>query len=159
MVATKWLLLAGEAVVGFPDRIERTVELAASPDKVWAALTTAEGLSAWFGNEATIDLRPGGAAQMRWNEEGFTAEMRVERVEEPTVFGFTWHIYGLSDDDPRRTYVEFTLEPADAGTRLTVVESGFAQLPEGAYRTAYDANSQGWPSELGELVDYLNAAA
>ena len=85
--------------------------------------------------------------------------MRVERVEEPTVFGFTWHIFGLSEDDPRRTYVEFTLEPTGAGTRLTVVESGFAQLPEAAYRTAYDGNTQGWASELGELVDYLDAAA
>ena len=56
--------------------------------------------------------------------------MRIERVEEPTVFGFTWGIYGLPDDDPRRTYVEFTLEPTGTGTRLTVVESGFAQLPE-----------------------------
>jgi hypothetical protein len=25
--------------------------------RVWAALTTAEGLAAWFGNEAAIDLR------------------------------------------------------------------------------------------------------
>ena len=58
--------------------------------------------------------------------------MRVERVEEPTVFGFTWHINGLPEDDPRRTYVEFTLEPVGAGTRLTVVETGFAQLPEDA---------------------------
>jgi hypothetical protein len=40
-----------------------------------------------------------------------------------------------------------------------VVESGFAQLPEDAYRTAYDGNTQGWASELGELVDYLDAAA
>ena len=38
--------------MGFPDRIERTVELAHPPAKVWAALTTAEGLGAWFGNEA-----------------------------------------------------------------------------------------------------------
>ncbi len=30
--------------MGFPDRIERTVELAARPERVWAALTTAEGL-------------------------------------------------------------------------------------------------------------------
>ena len=89
---------------------------------------------------------------------GHTANMRVERVEEPTIFGFTWHIYGLPDDDPRRTYVEFTLEPTGAGTRLTVVESGFAQLPDEAYRTAYDANALGWPSELSELVDYLDAA-
>jgi uncharacterized protein YndB with AHSA1/START domain len=41
--------------MGFPDRIERTVELAHPPAKVWAALTTAEGLAAWFGNEAAID--------------------------------------------------------------------------------------------------------
>jgi uncharacterized protein YndB with AHSA1/START domain len=74
--------------MGFPDRIERTVELAHPPAKVWAALTTAEGLGAWFGEEAAIDLRPGGSAQMRW-ASGFTVNMRVERVEEPAVFGFT----------------------------------------------------------------------
>jgi uncharacterized protein YndB with AHSA1/START domain len=147
-----------EVTVGFPDRIERTVEIAHPPAKVWAALTTAEGLAAWFGNEATIDLRPGGSARMRWIAEGFTADMRVERVEEPTVFGFTWPISGLPADDPRRTYVEFTLEPVGAGTRLTVVESGFAQLPEEVYRKAYDGNTGGWASELGELVDYLDAA-
>ena len=144
--------------MAFPDRIERTVDLTAPPEKVWAALTTAEGLAAWFGNQATIDLRPGGSAQMKWTAEGYTADMRVERVEEPSVFGFTWHIYGLPEDDPRRTYVEFTLEPAGAGTRLTVVESGFAQLPEDAYRAAFDGNTRGWASELAELADYLDAA-
>jgi uncharacterized protein YndB with AHSA1/START domain len=94
---------------------------------------------------------------MTWTS-GHTADMRVERIEEPAVFGFTWHIYGLPEDDPRRTYVEFTLEPAGAGTRLTVVETGFAQLPEGAYHEAFDGNTRGWASELGELADYLDAA-
>ena len=140
----------------FPDRIERTVELAHPPAKVWAALTTAEGLGTWFGNGATVDLRPGGAARLTWTD-GPTVDLRVERVEEPAVFGFTWHIYGLPEDDPRRTYVEFTLEPVGAGTRLTVVESGFAQLPEDTHGKAYEGNIAGWASELGELVDYLNA--
>ena len=145
--------------MGFPDRIERTVELAHPPAKVWAALTTPEGLGKWFGTSgAGIDLQPGGSAWMRWNEEGFTADMRVERVEEPRVFGYTWHIYGLPEDDPRRTYVEFTLEPSGAGTRLTVVESGFSQLPEDVYRKAFDGNTDGWAKELGELADYLDAA-
>jgi uncharacterized protein YndB with AHSA1/START domain len=143
--------------MGFPDRIERTVEIGHPPTAVWAALTTADGLSSWFGNEATIDLRPGGSARMSW-ENGFTVDMRVERVEEPTVFGFTWQIYGLPKDDPRRTYVEFTLEPVGSGTRLTVVESGFAQLPSKAYHEAYDGNTKGWASELAELVSYLDAA-
>jgi uncharacterized protein YndB with AHSA1/START domain len=143
--------------MAFPDRIERTVEVAQPPATVWAAITTAEGLGAWFGNEATIDLRPGGWARMSF-AGGHHADMRIERVEEPTVFGFTWHIYGLPEDDPRRTYVEFTLEQVGAGTRLTVIETGFAQLSEDAYRTAFDGNTRGWASELGELVDYLDAA-
>ncbi len=144
--------------MAFPDRIQRTVDIAHPPATVWAALTTADGLSAWFGNQAAIDLRPGGAAWMKW-DSGHTAKIRVERVEEPTVFGFTWPVYGLPDDDPRRTYVEFTLEPAGPGTRLTMVESGFAQLSADAHKTAYDGNAGGWASELGELIDYLNAAA
>jgi uncharacterized protein YndB with AHSA1/START domain len=143
--------------MGFPDRIERVVEIAHPPAEVWTALTTAEGLGTWFGNQAKIDLRPGGSAQLIWTG-GHTADMRIERVEEPTVFGFTWPIYGLPADDPRRTYVEFTLEPVGAGTRLTVVETGFAQLPEDAHRTAYDGNAKGWVSELAELVDYLDGA-
>jgi uncharacterized protein YndB with AHSA1/START domain len=144
--------------MGFPDRIERTLEIAHPPVDVWAAITTAEGLGAWFGNEeATIDLRPGGSASMRWTG-GHSVTMRVERVEEPTAFGFTWPMDGLPDDDPRRTYVEFTLEPVGAGTRLTVVETGFAQLSDDAYLKEYEAHTQGWTSELGELVDYLDAA-
>ena len=125
---------------------------------MWAALTTAEGLGTWFCDAATIDLRPGGAAEMTWTS-GDKASLRIERVEEPTVFGFTWGINGLPDDDPRRTYVEFTLVPTDNGTRLTVVESGFAQLPEDSYHRALDGNTDGWASELGELVEYLDANA
>jgi uncharacterized protein YndB with AHSA1/START domain len=144
--------------MGFPNQIERTVDIEHPPASVWAALTTAEGLGTWFGNTATIDLRPGGAAQMTWTS-GEKASMRIERVEEPVVFAFTWGINGLPDDDPRRTYVEFTLSPTDNGTRLTVVESGFAQLPDDAYRKAFDGNTEGWASELGELVEYLDANA
>ena len=84
--------------------------------------------------------------------------MRAERVEGPIVFGFTWQIPELPEDDPRRTYVEFTLEPAGTGTRLTVVETGFAQLPDDTYRKAFDGHVEGWARELGELADYLDAA-
>jgi uncharacterized protein YndB with AHSA1/START domain len=141
--------------MAFPDRIERSVELAHPPAKVWAALTTAEGLSAWFGEKATIDLRPGGAAQMTF-QSGLTVDMRVERVEEPAVFGFTWRIPDLPDNDPRRTYVEFTLETAGAGTRLRVIETGFAQLADDSRRQTYDTHAEGWESELGDLAGYLD---
>ncbi|HEY3631012.1 MAG TPA: SRPBCC domain-containing protein [Jatrophihabitantaceae bacterium] len=143
--------------MAFPDRIERTLELAHPPEKVWTALTTAEGLGTWFGEKASIDLRPGGTARMEWST-GDVANLRVERVEPPTVFGYTWHIYGLPEDDPRRTYVEFTLERTEAGTRLRVVETGFSQLSDEAYHKAFDGNVRGWKSELDELVEYLDAA-
>jgi uncharacterized protein YndB with AHSA1/START domain len=143
--------------MAFPDRIERSMELAHPPARVWAALTTAEGLSAWFGEKATIDLRPGGAAQMTFRS-GLTVDMRVERAEEPTVFGFTWRVPELPDDDPRRTYVECTLEAVGAGTRLRMVETGFAQLPAGSRRKTYDSHAEGWAGELSELASYLDAA-
>ena len=145
--------------MGFPDRIERTVDLAHPTAKVWAALTTADGLAAWFGNKgATIDLRPGGPATLDF-ENNHHQKMRVERVEEQHVFGFTWQIYGLPADDPRRTYVEFTLEPTPVGTRLTVVETGFAQLPDDDHKTAFGGNTDGCAAKLAELGDYLDRTA
>jgi uncharacterized protein YndB with AHSA1/START domain len=144
--------------VGFPDRIERSIDVDHPPATVWRALTTAEGLGSWFGQKATIDLRVGGAAQL--TVEGHDAiDMRIERLEPPHVFGYTWHISGLPADDPRRTYVEFTLEPVGGGTRLTVVESGFAQAPDDIHSDAHGGNSDGWRQKLGELVEYLDAAA
>src|SRR5262249_10819495 len=144
----------GAAGMAFPDSIERSIDLAQPPARVWAALTTSEGLSAWFGERAAIDLRPGGDGRMTV-QSGVTVEMRVERVEEPRVFGVTWRLPDLPEDDPRRTYVEFTLEALGAGTRLRVVESGFAQLPDASRRETYDSHAAGWTRELGELADYL----
>ena len=71
--------------MAFPDRIERTIELAHPPERVWAALTTAEGLGPWFGNSAEIDLRVGGQAKLTW-DSGDTATLTIERVEPPRVF-------------------------------------------------------------------------
>jgi uncharacterized protein YndB with AHSA1/START domain len=145
--------------MAFPDRIERTLQLAHPPERVWAALTTAEGLGTWFGQRAEVDLRVGGQAKLAW-DSGDTATLTIERLEPPRVFAYTWRVYGLPEDDPRRTYVEFTLEPTGAGTTLSVVESGFAQLPDGeVHKVAYSGNIEGWTSELGELVAYLDGQA
>jgi len=145
--------------MGFPDRIERTLELTHPRERVWQALTTAEGLGTWFGNAADIDLRVGGKVKLKW-DSGDTATLTIERVEPPRVFGYTWSIMGLPEGDPRRTYVEFTLEPTAKGTTLTVVESGFAQVPDAAgHDKAYSGNTEGWTHELGELVAYLDAQA
>jgi uncharacterized protein YndB with AHSA1/START domain len=143
--------------MAFPDRIERSVSLPRPPHEVWPVLTTAEGLSAWFGNRATIDLRPGGAATMTF-AGGLTVEMRIERVEEPTVFSYTWRLPDLPEEDPRRTYVEFTLRPDGDGTLLRVVETGFAQLPVTTRRDSYDSHADGWSRELAELAENIRGA-
>jgi len=141
--------------MGFPDRIERTVHIERPVDRVWTAITTAEGLGAWFGDSAEIDLRVGGTARLTWNS-GDAAQLRIERIEPQTIFGYTWGVNGLPEDDPRRTYVEFTLAPAGDGTTVTVVESGFAQLEPEAHYKAFGGNSKGWVHELDELVAYLH---
>ena len=143
--------------MAFPDRIERTLQLAHPPERVWAALTTAEGLGTWFGHRAEIDLRVGGQAKLAW-DSGDTATLTIERLEPPRVFAYTWPVSGLPDGDPRRTYVEFTLEPTGTGTTLTMVETGFAQPPDGAYTKAYEGNVTGWALELDELIEFLDAA-
>jgi uncharacterized protein YndB with AHSA1/START domain len=144
--------------MAFPDRIERTLELAHPPAKVWAALTTAEGLGTWFGNRAEVDLRVGGLAKLTW-DSGDAATLTIERVEPPHVFAYTWPIYGLPDADPRRTYVEFTLRPHGSGTTLTMVETGFGQLNNDEHKAAFGGNTDGWTNELGELVAYLDEQA
>jgi uncharacterized protein YndB with AHSA1/START domain len=142
--------------MAFPDRIERTVRVDRPLERVWAAITTAEGLGTWFGNSAEVDLRVGGTAKLTWTS-GDAAELRIERVEPQTIFGYTWRINGLPEHDPRRTYVEFTLTPDDGGTTVTVVETGFAQLEVDESRKAVESNTEGWTHELDELVAYLHA--
>ena len=144
--------------MGFPDRIERTVHLTQSPERVWQALTTAEGLGTWFGHGAEVDLRVGGLVKLTWNS-GDRATLTIERLEPPHVFGYTWGLQGLPETDPRRTYVEFTLEPTGRGTVLTMVESGFAQLSDDGHKAAYSGNTEGWTHELDELVAYLDGQA
>jgi uncharacterized protein YndB with AHSA1/START domain len=141
--------------MGFPDTIARTVQIERPLEQVWTAITTAEGLGTWFGQSAEVDLRVGGTAKLSW-DGGHAAELRIERLEPQTIFGYTWGVYGLPDGDARRTYVEFTLTPTESGTEVTVVESGFAQLEPDAYEKAFNGNTQGWQSELDELVAYLH---
>ena len=45
-----------------------------------------------------------------------------------------------------------------AASRLTVTESGFAQLPVNIRRETYESHRDGWSRELSELVEHLNGA-
>jgi uncharacterized protein YndB with AHSA1/START domain len=141
------------------DAIERVAVLRHPIERVWAALTTAEGLSRWFGSVAEIDLRPGGRAFFRWDDLDEESVATIVVVDPPHRFAFRWAIEDLPEDDAPQTLVDFTLEPVPGGTRLRLVESGFAEAATDVARSAHKANSQGWDMELADLKTYLDATA
>jgi len=143
--------------VDVPDSIEREIILPVPPARVWTALTQADQLGAWFGTRATIDLRPGGEVIFTWDGSTGprgTSRGVIEAVEPTRRLAFRWQV-NLSGEAPM-TRVEFTLEPHAEGTRLHVIESGFASLPP-ELRTR-ERHVEGWQLELGELAEYLAAA-
>jgi uncharacterized protein YndB with AHSA1/START domain len=142
------------------DRIEQEIVIDAPPEVVWELVTDPEHVGAWFGDRAEIDLRPGGDAALTWDGTG-TFLARVERVEPPRFFSFRW---AQPTDTPpaegNSTLVEFSLSAEGEGTRLRVVESGFATLAgsEDEKAKRFADNTQGWGVELGHLRDYAGKA-
>ena len=142
-----------------PNTITRTLVLPHSQEKVWAALTTLEGITGWFGSHADGEMTPGHDVRMRWEQHGNAENTLAIKVVDPmSMFAYSWGINGAPEGDPRQTYVEFALEPTASGTRLTVTESGFAQLPDEWLEPSYQGNIEGWRTELDKLVAYLDAA-
>ena len=138
-----------------PDSIEREVVLPAPPARVWAALTRPDQLGAWFGTQAAVDLRPGGEVVFTWDGSTGprgTSRGVIETIEPTHRFAFRWQ---ADPGEPPMTLVEFTLEAHPEGTRLRVVESGFASLPP-EWRTR-EHHVEGWQRELAELEQYLAA--
>lgn len=139
------------------DRIEREIAIAAPPQRVWEVVTRAEHLGAWLGDAgAEIDLRPGGRLVLHWKDHG-TAHGRVETVDAYSTFAFRWVTFGGDEPtDDNSTLVEFTLTPQDGGTRLRVVETGFAGLavaPDQQEKHLGE-NTEGWRLKLDELRTY-----
>ena len=140
------------------DRIERELVLPVAIERVWEALTDPAEVSEWFDIHTEIDLRPGGAASFGWEKDGRFRAV-VEEVDPPRRFAYRWC---LDRETPvgegPTTRVEFTLEEASEGTRLRLVESGFASLPEGVRDRHLADNVSGWDESLGDLARHLAAA-
>jgi uncharacterized protein YndB with AHSA1/START domain len=107
------------------DPITREVIVDAPADVVWAALTDAGEIAAWFGADAAVDLRVGGAIRFRWSD-GSERRGLVIDFDPPRSLAFRWRelrtgAAGLAAADA--TVVAFTLEATDRGTRVTVTES------------------------------------
>jgi uncharacterized protein YndB with AHSA1/START domain len=130
------------------DRIERQMTLPAAREEVWAAITEPEQISKWFGTETELELRAGGEGVFRWNDT--EVRVTVEEVSPPSRFSYRWEPSQTPSGGPT-TLVAFELEEIPGGTRLSLVESGFAKLPA----PSRQENELGWDEELGHLRAFL----
>ncbi|MBR7839599.1 SRPBCC family protein [Actinospica durhamensis] len=142
------------------DRIERDVYIAADAARVWAVLTQPQHVGTWFGNgdPAEVDLRPGGRIVFDHGDHGKLPAV-IEQVDEPKSFSFRWAADDADSREPTEanaTLVEFTLTPEREGTRLRVVESGFARVEAdpSVIERRYKANAGGWGEAVRGLAVY-----
>lgn len=140
------------------DQIETVLELPHTPQKVWRAITTSEGLSQWFGDRVTMALTEGSAIHFEWDAYGSVGG-EIETVQPMSKFSYRWRAHGVSENEPmteaNSTLVTFELTPTASGTKLRVLETGFATLHPDYRERAFRENQSGWATELAELVDYL----
>ena len=144
------------------DRIEKQIVLKAPQSRVWRALTDAGEFGEWFRVKLEGPFVPGKGigGNITWpGYEHIRMDVQVERMEAETLFSFRWHPYAI---DPKVDYsgepstlVEFRLEAVAEGTRLTVVESGFDQLPAARRDEAFRMNDRGWAQQMGNLQQHL----
>ena len=144
------------------DRIEKTIDLKAPVSRVWRALTDHEEFGTWFRVRLEGPFVPGQVSRGHITYPGYEHlrwEAVVQRMELERLFSFTWHPYAV---DPEADYssetptlVEFTLAKIPTGTRLRIVESGFARLPAHRRDEAFRMNERGWGIQAENIARHV----
>lgn len=145
------------------DRIEKSIILNAPRSRVWRAISDARQFGEWFKVNLHGEFRAGTSITGTITYpgyEGLTLEMAIERIEPERLFSYRWH-----PGDPRTDYsrepmtlVVFTLEDVAGGTRLTIVESGFDQLPLSRRAEAFRMNEGGWIEQVQHIERHVAQA-
>jgi len=147
------------------DRIEKKVLLRAPRSRVWRAIANAEEFGEWFGVKLEGTFIPSAPIRGKITHPGYehlTMEIQVERVEPEKYFSYRWHPYAV---DPAVDYsgepttlVEFQLEEKDGGTLLTIIESGFDQIPPARREKAFRMNDEGWSQQAENIERHVSQA-
>jgi uncharacterized protein YndB with AHSA1/START domain len=144
------------------DRIERTVVLRAPRSRVWRALTDPTEFGSWFGVSVQGSFAPGARVRGTVTHPGYEHvvwDITVERMEPERVFSWRWHPHavecGVDYSHEPTTLVVFELEDVAEGTRLTVVESGFDQVPLARRAQAYRMNGEGWTHQMRAIQRHV----
>lgn len=145
------------------DRIEKSIDLKASPSRVWKALTDSKEFGTWFGCRFDGPFVPGKKTLGALSFPGFEHyqwALNIQSIQPETLFSFTWNPYpadptiDYTKESP--TLIEFRLEPRGTGTHLTVTESGFTKIPEGRRLEAFRMNTEGWVEQLENLARHVD---
>lgn len=147
------------------DRIEREILLKASRSRVWRALVNAEEFGRWFG--VALEGKKFVAGQRTQGQvtfpgyEHLTFDVLVERIDPGRSIAFRWHPAAVDaaadySKEPT-TLVVFELKEAKGGILLTVVESGFDQLPPSRRDEAFRMNSGGWTIQMANIEKHVAA--
>ncbi|WP_214402991.1 SRPBCC family protein [Pseudonocardia lacus] len=128
-------------------KLEKTVELDASPERVWDLIATGPGISTWFVPHE-VEQHEGGEVRASFGG-AFTGTGKVTAWEPGRRFGYGEPRPG---DGPDMAF-EFLVEGRDGGgTVLRFVQSGFTA--EG-WEDEYDSFDKGWTLFFGNLRAYL----
>jgi uncharacterized protein YndB with AHSA1/START domain len=121
-----------------PD-ILHLVKIQASPERVYRALTTSEGIRNWWTRDADIDDAVGGIGEFRFGAYGGSSVTKVSIEElEPSV-RVRWKTVESFRPEWAGTSISFDLRPEKSGTSLLFAHRGFAQADE-----IYALTTTGW---------------
>ncbi|HKR34951.1 MAG TPA: SRPBCC family protein [Steroidobacteraceae bacterium] len=147
------------------DRIERKVLLKAPRARVWRALANAEEFGNWFGVRLHgKTFAPGQRTQGQITYPGYehiVFEIWIERMEPEKLLSWRWHPAAVEPNvdysaEPT-TLVVFELKDAEDGTLLSVVESGFDDIPPQRRLDAFRMNSGGWDEQMKNIEKHVAA--
>jgi uncharacterized protein YndB with AHSA1/START domain len=144
------------------DRKTRTfqmeIDIDASPEKIWHALTDAGELVRWFPLDARVT--PGVDGSMFWSwGENWAGEARIDAWEPSRRLVLTEHRQAFDaagkplPGEQQPMAMEFTLETNAGRTRLRLVHSGFGVGDN--WDDELDSTSAGWQHELRSLRHYV----
>ena len=147
------------------NQIEKKILLRATRSRVWRAIANAEEFGVWFRVKFEGAFVEGAAIRGKIAYPGYehlTMEAQVERIAPEHYFAYRWHPYAIDpsvdySSEPM-TLVEFRLDAADGGILLTIVESGFDQIPLARRAEAFRMNDQGWAEQTLNIERHLSPA-
>ena len=134
-----------------PKKVEREIEIAATPKDVWRALSEGEELKRWFPLDARVKPGAGGSVWLSWGE-GAEWESPIE-IWEPNRRMQTVDTFpGQDGAPPTRIAVDYVIEARGGTTVVRLVHSGFA---DDTWEDELETMGAGWTSFLANLKHYL----